>query len=111
MTPGTEVVITSFREVGMMSVKLNRASKGFLAMALSLACALPVAAQNTTGPSTTTATTTPTPAGARDDTAAQRGDDHGNWGWLGLLGLAGLFGLRRDRDSHATDRTRTASAR
>jgi MYXO-CTERM domain-containing protein len=92
-----------------MSIKLNIARKGIFAIALGLACALPVAAQNTTGPNTTT--TTPNTASTRDDTAVQRVDAHRDWGWLGLLGLAGLLGLRRNRDTHSTDRTRGAAAR
>jgi MYXO-CTERM domain-containing protein len=38
-----------------------------------------------------------------------RGDQNGDWGWLGLLGLVGLFGLRRreDRNVHYDTRTTT----
>jgi len=93
-----------------MSVTLNNARKGLLAVAVGVACAFPVAAQNTTGPTTTT--TTPSTTSTRSDTAVRTSDDHRDWGWLGLLGLAGLLGLRRrDQEPSSIDRTRTASAR
>ena len=104
----TEVVILYLSKENDMSVKLNDARKGILAIALGLACALPAAAQNAAESNTAT-TTTPSTTTVRND-AASRGDDHGNWGWLGLLGLAGLFGLRRNRDPY-NDCTRTEPAR
>jgi MYXO-CTERM domain-containing protein len=91
-----------------MSVNLNNARKGLLAVAVGFACALPVAAQNTTPP---TATATPYTTTTASEGAVRRDDDHRDWGWLGLFGLAGLIGLRRrDRGSHTIDRTRNASA-
>jgi MYXO-CTERM domain-containing protein len=93
-----------------MSVKFNCARKGLLAVVLGFACALPVAAQNTTEPNTTT-TTTPSATTTREDVSVRKDDDRSNWGWLGLLGFAGLFGLRRDRDTHANGRPHTAPAR
>ena len=93
-----------------MTIKLMSARNGVLAVALGLACALPVAAQTTTG--STTTTTPSTASTARDNTAARSDDDHRDWGWLGLLGLAGLLGLRRrDGNTQSVDRTRTAGAR
>ena len=94
----------------MTNVQLNSARKGLIVMALGLACALPVAAQNTPAANTTT-TTAPTASATRQDADIRKDDDRSNWGWLGLLGLAGLLGLRRDRDTRTTNSTRAAPAR
>lgn len=64
------------------------------ALTLGLACALPVAAQNSAGND------------ARNVQTEQRGDK--DWGWLGLLGLAGLIGLKRRDPDTTVSRQRTA---
>ena len=71
------------------------------AIAVCVACALPVAAQSTTGAPGT---------GTAGDTTSTRDRDEGfDLGWLGLLGLAGLVGLRRKKDRF--DGTRTGGSR
>ena len=51
-----------------------------------------------TSPATNTATTSQTTT--TDDRAY--GDQHHNFGWIGLLGLLGLTGLLRKRDNRNT---------
>ena len=83
-----------------------------IALALGLACALPVGAQ-TTGGGTTGATGAGGTTGTTTGTTARRDndDDDFDWGWIGLLGLAGLAGLRRKPDVHRVDQVRTTNTR
>src|SRR3954468_19411117 len=73
----------------MKSIKLGTRT---LALAVCLSCALPLAAQTTTGTGGATGTGGTT-GGAMStttgtDTTARR-DSGFDWGWLGLIGLAG----------------------
>ena len=72
------------------------AGRALLAMSLTAACALPVAAQTNTDPAATTTTTQTVPV-----------EDDKDFGWIGLLGLAGLLGLRRKKDEHIRTTTTT----
>jgi hypothetical protein len=71
------------------------------AIAVCVACALPVAAQSTTG--------APGTGAAGDTTSSRDRDDGFDLGWLGLIGLVGLVGLRRKKDAY--DGTRTGGTR
>jgi MYXO-CTERM domain-containing protein len=82
----------------MNNIKLGTRT---LALAVCLSCALPLAAQTTTGSGGTSATT------GTDTTRRESGFD---WGWLGLIGLAGLLGKRRN-DVHATTPRTTTTSR
>lgn len=92
------------RSTHASTVKTTR--NAVLAIALGVVCALPAAAQTSTGSSTTGATTTPTSVSATTD----RRDDR-DWGWIGLLGLAGLAGLLRKKDTMDDKRTYSTNPR
>lgn len=81
----------------------------FAAVSLSLACAMPVMAQSTTGTGGTAANNTgATSTQTVADTPREKDRDYG---WIGLLGLAGLLGLRRKHDDHTVTRTTTSATR
>ncbi len=72
------------------------AGRALLAISLTAAVALPVAAQTTTDPNATVTTTQTMPV-----------EDDKDFGWIGLLGLAGLLGLRRKKEDHTRTTTTT----
>ncbi|MDB5930786.1 MAG: hypothetical protein JWR60_2493 [Polaromonas sp.] len=80
-----------------------RASRCAATFAMSLACALPVMAQSTTGSGTAGSGTA-----SQASTDTRNDSDDRDYGWLGLLGLLGLAGLRRKTDDR-TDVHRTTS--
>lgn len=82
------------------------AGRTVVALSMSLACAMPVLAQNTTPADTATGTTN----GATTTQVTTREEEHDrDYGWIGLLGLAGLLGLRRKHEAHRPDVHRTTT--
>jgi hypothetical protein len=89
--------------------------RGLAVLGLSLACALPVAAQSTGGSTGSgaggtggTSATTGSAMSTADTSGTTTREDRGGMGWIGLLGLAGLLGLRRKTDTttaHDLNRT------
>jgi MYXO-CTERM domain-containing protein len=77
------------------------AGRAVLAVSLTVACALPLHAQNTaaTDPNATSTTTVQTVPVKEDK----------DYGWIGLLGLAGLLGLRRKKEEHIHRTTTTTT--
>lgn len=82
-----------------------RGSRWAVTLSLSLACALPVMAQSTTGNSSGLGTTSQTSTDTHNET------DNRDYGWLGLLGLIGLAGLRRTKDDRADSHRTTSTSR
>ena len=72
-------------------------------LGLAVMCAMPAAAQTTTGTSTGTAGT--------PSTTIRQVDNDRDWGWIGLLGLVGLAGLFRKNDRHDASRPMSTSTR
>jgi len=95
----------------MKSIKLGTRT---LALAACLSCALPLAAQTTTGTGGATGTGGTTGSamstGTGTDTTTRR-DSGFDWGWLGLIGLAGLLGRRRGNDTTTMSTPRTTATR
>jgi MYXO-CTERM domain-containing protein len=82
------------------------AGRTVAAVSLSLACAMPVLAQNTAAGDTAANTN-----GTATTTQVTRTEEEHDrdYGWIGLLGLAGLLGLRRKHDDHRADVHRTTT--
>ncbi|HEX9171502.1 MAG TPA: WGxxGxxG family protein [Telluria sp.] len=84
------------------------AGRTVVALSMSLACAMPVLAQNTTAADTATSTTA---NGATTTQVTTREEEHDrDYGWIGLLGLAGLLGLRRKHETHRPEANRTTTS-
>jgi MYXO-CTERM domain-containing protein len=96
--------------LGMNHTLSSLARRGVLVLGVSLACALPAAAQTGAGggsgtSNTTGATTTGGATSGLDTTTRAVRNDRPDYGWIGLIGLAGLLGLRRKREDPDTTRT------
>lgn len=82
------------------------AGRAVAAVSLTLACAMPVMAQDTAAGDTAANTN-----GTATTTQTTRTEEHNDrdYGWIGLLGLAGLLGLRRKHEDHRADVHRTTT--
>jgi MYXO-CTERM domain-containing protein len=97
-------------EIRMNHTFSTLVKRGVLVVGVSLACALPAAAQTGAGggsgtSNTTGATTSGGATSGLDTTTRAVRDDGPDYGWIGLLGLAGLLGLRRKREEPDTTRS------